>query len=78
MLPTRAAAGAAGRQRKDTLSLSGVRVPAAIVLALIVFVIYDMRHAAQAFLGIRPLKPAIELEIRPSPAALTSIRLLRF
>ena len=48
-------------------------IAAAIVLGLIVFVIYDMRHAAQAFLGIRPLKPAIELEIRPSPAALTSI-----
>ena len=37
---------------------------AAVVLALLGFVAYDMRHAAQAYLGINPAKPAVEFEIR--------------
>lgn len=37
---------------------------AAAVLALLAFVAYDMRHAAQAYLGINPTKPAVEFEIR--------------
>ena len=37
---------------------------AAAVLALLAFVAYDMRHAAQAYLGINPAKPAVEFEIR--------------
>jgi hypothetical protein len=46
---------------------------ATLVLALIAFVIYDMRHAAQAYLGINPTKPAVEFEIRLPKAALTVV-----
>src|ERR1700688_1719775 len=37
---------------------------AALVLGLLAFVAYDMRHAALAYLGINPTKPAVEFEIR--------------
>src|SRR3954447_19021715 len=37
---------------------------AAAVLALLAFVVSDMRHAAQAYLGIISTKPAVEFEIR--------------
>jgi hypothetical protein len=46
---------------------------ATLVLALIAFVIYDMRHAALAYLGINPTKPAVEFEIRLPKAALTTV-----
>jgi hypothetical protein len=45
---------------------------AAAVLALLAFVASDMRHAALAYLGINPARPAIEFEIRlPKAAAFT-------
>ena len=44
-----------------------------MVLALIAFVVYDMRHAALAYLGINPTKPAVEFEIRLPKAALTAV-----
>ena len=37
---------------------------AALVLGLLAFVAYDMRHAALAYFGINPAKPAVEFEIR--------------
>ena len=43
---------------------------ATVVLALLAFVACDMRHAAQAYLGINPAKPAVEFEIRLPKAAL--------
>jgi len=46
---------------------------AALVLALIAFVVYDVRHAALAYLGINPSQPASEFEIRLPKAALTTI-----
>jgi hypothetical protein len=46
---------------------------AAAVLALLAFVASDMRHAALAYLGINPAKPAVEFEIRLPKAALSSI-----
>src|SRR5260370_19017827 len=46
---------------------------ATVVLALLAFVAYDVRHAALAYLGINPLKPALEFEIRLPKAALTAI-----
>jgi hypothetical protein len=46
---------------------------AALALALIGFVAWDMRQAAQAYLGINPAKPAIEFEIRLPKAALSAI-----
>ena len=46
---------------------------ATAVLALLAFVAYDMRHAAQAYLGINPAKPAVEFEIRLPKAALDSV-----
>jgi hypothetical protein len=44
----------------------------AAVLGLLAFVVYDMRHAALAYLGINPTRPAVEFEIRlPTAAAST-------
>jgi len=37
---------------------------AALVLGLLAFVAYDMRHAALAYLGINATGPAVEFEIR--------------
>ena len=45
----------------------------AAVLALLAFVAYDMRHAALAYLGINPAKPAVEFEIRLPKAALSAV-----
>ena len=46
---------------------------AAVVFGLLAFVAYDMRHAALAYLGINPTKPAVEFEIRlPKAAAVTT------
>jgi len=46
---------------------------AAAVLGLVAFVAYDMRHAALAYLGINPGKPAVEFEIRLPKVAFTAI-----
>jgi hypothetical protein len=46
---------------------------AAAVLALLAFVAYDMRHAAIAYLGINPAKPAVQLEIRLPRATLSAV-----
>lgn len=46
---------------------------AAAVLSLVAFVVYDMRHAALAYLGINPTQPAVEFEIRLPKAALSAI-----
>ncbi len=45
----------------------------ALVFGLLAFVIYDMRHAAQAYFGINPGKPAVEFEIRLPTAAAISV-----
>jgi hypothetical protein len=46
-------------------------VTAIVVLGLLAFVASDMRHAALAYLGINPSKPAVESEIRlPKTTAL--------
>jgi hypothetical protein len=44
----------------------------AAVFGLVAFVAYDMRHAALAYLGINPTKPAVEFEIRLPAAATTT------
>jgi hypothetical protein len=44
---------------------------AALALGLLAFVISDMRHAALAYLGINPTKPAVEFEIRLPKAPAT-------
>lgn len=46
---------------------------AGLVVGLVAFVVYDVRHAALAYLGINPTKPAVEFEIRLPKAALTAI-----
>ena len=46
---------------------------ATVVLALLAFVAWDMRHAAQAYLGINPAKPAVEFEIRLPKGALAAV-----
>jgi hypothetical protein len=45
---------------------------AAVALGLFAFVAYDMRHAALAYLGINPTKPAVEFEIRLPKAAIST------
>jgi hypothetical protein len=50
---------------------------AAAVLALLAFVAYDMRHAAMAYLGINPVKPAVQFEIRLPRAALSAVAVSR-
>lgn len=42
-------------------------------LALFAFAVYDMRHAALAYLGLNPSKPAVEFEIRMPREALTAV-----
>jgi hypothetical protein len=46
---------------------------ASLVVGLVAFVVYDIRHAALAYLGINPTKPAVEFEIRLPKAALTGV-----
>jgi hypothetical protein len=46
---------------------------AAAVFALVAFVAYDIRHAALAYLGINPAKPAVEFEIRLPKTAASAI-----
>jgi hypothetical protein len=46
---------------------------AAVVLGLLAFVASDMRHAALAYLGINPTKPAVEFEIRLPKAAVSDL-----
>jgi hypothetical protein len=45
---------------------------AAVALALLAFVVSDMRHAALAYLGINPTKPAMEFEIRLPKTAVST------
>ncbi|MBR0971600.1 MULTISPECIES: acriflavin resistance protein [Bradyrhizobium] len=40
--------------------------------ALLAFAAYDMRHAAMAYLGLNPSKPAVEFEIRMPKETLTA------
>ena len=56
------------RSRHDLLK-HGLAASAALVL--VAFAISDMRHAALAYLGLNPAKPAVEFEIR-LPKALTT------
>ncbi|WP_298242596.1 acriflavin resistance protein [uncultured Bradyrhizobium sp.] len=42
-------------------------------LALFAFAAYDMRHAAAAYLGLNPSKPAIEFEIRMPRETLAAV-----
>jgi hypothetical protein len=46
---------------------------AAVVFGLLAFVVYDMRHAALAYLGINPTKPAVEFEIRLPMTAVSAV-----
>ena len=52
---------------------SSMVLPPRSSLALLAFVAYDMRHAALAYLGINPAKPAIEFEIRLPRSALMTV-----
>ncbi|MDA9509847.1 acriflavin resistance protein [Bradyrhizobium sp. CCBAU 11386] len=49
----------------------GLATLAAIVL--FAFAAYDMRHAALAYLGLNPSKPAVEFEIRMPRETLTAV-----
>jgi len=58
------------RSRRD-LVRHGLAVLAAV--ALLAFVGYDMRHAALAYLGLNPSKPAVEFEIRMPRETLSAV-----
>jgi hypothetical protein len=45
----------------------------ALMFGLLAFVVYDVQHAALAYLGINAAKPAVEFEIRLPTAAAVSI-----
>jgi hypothetical protein len=57
------------RSRRDLVK-HGLATSAAFVL--LAFVISDMRNAALAYLGLNPVKPAVEFEIRLPKSALTT------
>ena len=57
------------RSRRDLVK-HGLAASAALVL--LAFVVSDMRHAALAYLGLNPAKPAVEFEIRLPKATLTT------
>ena len=57
------------RSRRDLVK-HGLAASAALVL--LAFVVSDMRHAALAYLGLNPAKPAVEFEIRLPKSALTT------
>ena len=42
-------------------------------IALFAFAVYDMRHAASAYLGLNPSRPAVEFEIRMPREMLTGV-----
>ena len=44
---------------------------AAVVLGLLAFAAYDMRHGGLAYLGITPAKPQVEFDMRLPKAAVT-------
>ena len=48
-------------------------VAALAAVALFAFAAYDMRHAALAYLGLNPSKPAVEFEIRMPREMLTAV-----
>jgi hypothetical protein len=48
-------------------------IAAMLALALVAFATYDMRHAAFAYLGINPARPAVEFEIRLPKEELSAI-----
>jgi hypothetical protein len=58
------------RSRRDLMKHG---LAATVVLVLVAFVLYDMRHAALAYLGINPTKPAVEFEIRLPKTVLTAV-----
>ncbi|MBR1365918.1 acriflavin resistance protein [Bradyrhizobium ottawaense] len=58
------------RTRRDVIR-HGLATLAAT--ALFAFAAYDMRHAALAYLGLNPSKPAVEFEIRMPRAMLTAV-----
>jgi hypothetical protein len=58
------------RSRRDVVRHG---LAATLALALLAFVVSDMRHAALAYLGINPAKPAVEFEIRLPKTALASV-----
>jgi hypothetical protein len=59
-----------GQRSRQDLVKHGLAASA--VLVLVAFVVSDIRHAAQAYLGLNPAKPAVEFEIRLPKAALTT------
>ncbi|MCK1639420.1 acriflavin resistance protein [Bradyrhizobium sp. 157] len=59
-----------GRRSRHDLVKHGLAASA--VLVLLAFAISDTRHAAQAYLGLNPAKPAVEFEIRLPKATLTT------
>jgi hypothetical protein len=58
------------RSWRDVL---GHGLAALAAAALFAFAAYDMRHAAAAYLGLNPSKPAVEFEIRMPRETLTTV-----
>jgi hypothetical protein len=48
-------------------------IAATVALTLVAFVVYDMRHAAFAYLGLNASKPTVEFEIRMPRSDLSTV-----
>ena len=59
--------------RRSLRDLGKHAVATVVALALVAFAVSDMRHAALAYLGLNPTKPAVEFEIRLPRAELSAI-----
>jgi len=59
--------------RRSLRDLGKHAVATVVALGLVAFVVSDMRHAALAYLGLNPTKPAVEFEIRLPRAELSAI-----
>jgi hypothetical protein len=49
----------------------------AVVLGLLAFLAYDLRHAALAYLSIKPAQPAVEFEIRTPKRSISPVAVTR-
>jgi hypothetical protein len=49
----------------------------ALVLGLLAFLAYDLRHAALAYLSIKPAQPVMEFEIRPPKRSISPVAVTR-
>jgi hypothetical protein len=60
-------------EERSRRQMIGQGLAAMCALGLLAFVVNDMRHATEAYLGFNPSKPAVEFEIRMPDTAVTTV-----